>query len=222
MCEKFRFVSGIDETALSCEMGLYFEFGTDYNGYPTGCPGFDVTPFDGNATTYDEKWSNVPSGIKADPQCPKQMLAVPETAQPTHWYMETYAREQELWFRDFQSVLDKMMINGYPEVELWPIVDQWTGVSCSPRGTYYSQCWHECTFLDEEFIIESSLDQRVVQYNETNQYNPIEIWERVEGDPMQHWKWCSNTDGARVALNVGSNMGLEVSGIGAWIQGKQD
>ena len=36
MCEKFRFVTGLDETALSCEMGLYFEFGTDYNGYPTG------------------------------------------------------------------------------------------------------------------------------------------------------------------------------------------
>ena len=216
MCEKFRFVTGLDETALNCEMGLYFEFGTDYNGYPTGCPGFDVTPFDGNSSSYDEMWSNVPSGVKADPQCPKQMLSVPESAQPTHWYMETYAREQELWFRDFESVLDKMMMNGYPEGESWPVVDQWTGVSCSPRGADYSQCWHECTFSDQEVFIESQLDQRVIQVNEST--GSIEIWERVEGNPMQHWKWCSNTEGHQLAVNVGSNMALEVSGIGAWIQ----
>ena len=103
------------------------------------------------------------------------------------------AREQELWFRDFASVLDKMMMNGYPEGESWPVVDQWTGVSCSPRGADYSQCWHECTFSDQEVFIESQLDLRVIQVNESN--GSIEIWEREEGNPMQHWKWCENTEG---------------------------
>ena len=37
-CETFRLISGIDETALTCEMGLYFEFQNN-DGFPTGCPG---------------------------------------------------------------------------------------------------------------------------------------------------------------------------------------
>ena len=40
------FISGIDEMALPCEMGLYFEFQNRGNGYPTGCPGF--VDFDGS------------------------------------------------------------------------------------------------------------------------------------------------------------------------------
>ena len=28
-CERYRFVSGIDETAMSCEIGLYFDFEKD-------------------------------------------------------------------------------------------------------------------------------------------------------------------------------------------------
>ena len=38
-CEAFRFISGIDEMALPCEMGLYFDFKNAGNGFPTGCPG---------------------------------------------------------------------------------------------------------------------------------------------------------------------------------------
>ena len=44
-CESYRFISGIDEMALPCEMGLYFEFQNRGNGFPTGCPGF--VDFDG-------------------------------------------------------------------------------------------------------------------------------------------------------------------------------
>ena len=75
-----------------------------------------------------------PESVKADPQCPLQTLSVPSSDNPTSWYMETYAREQHLWMRDFAEVLDKMMTNGYPDGASWPAVDQWTDVSCSPRG----------------------------------------------------------------------------------------
>ena len=58
----------------------------------------------------------------------------------------------------------------------------------------------------------------MIQVNEST--GSIEIWEKVEADPMQHWKWCSNTEGNRLAVNVGSNKALMVSGIGAWVQGE--
>ena len=40
-CETFHFISGIDEMALTCEMGLYFEFQNN-NSFPTGCPGNNI------------------------------------------------------------------------------------------------------------------------------------------------------------------------------------
>ena len=53
-CEKFRFISGVDEMALSCEMGLYFQFEVK-DGFPTGCPGFAT--FDGKrGKSYAETW----------------------------------------------------------------------------------------------------------------------------------------------------------------------
>ena len=112
-----------------------------------------------------------PESVKADPQCPLQTLSVPSSDNPTSWYMETYAREQHLWMRDFAEVLDKMMTNGYPDGASWPVVDQWTDVSCSPRGAAYSQCWHDCqSFSDQEVVIESKLDLRVLQVNVVSCY----------------------------------------------------
>ena len=35
-CERFRFIPGLDETAGSYEIGLYFEF-QSVDGFPTGC-----------------------------------------------------------------------------------------------------------------------------------------------------------------------------------------
>ena len=39
-CERFRFISGIDETAGSYEIGLWFKF-KSIDGFPTGCKGFN-------------------------------------------------------------------------------------------------------------------------------------------------------------------------------------
>ena len=40
-CEKYIFVSGLDEVALPCEIGLYFDFNVTDDGIPYGCPGLD-------------------------------------------------------------------------------------------------------------------------------------------------------------------------------------
>lgn len=37
----YRFISGLDEMALPCEMGLYFDFNVTADGTPSGCPGFE-------------------------------------------------------------------------------------------------------------------------------------------------------------------------------------
>ena len=222
MCERFRYISGLDEMALTAEMGLYFAFQDNGNGYPSGCPGFDLMPFDGNFTRWSETWSCIPESVKADPQCPLQMLSVPASDNPTSWYMETYAREQHMWLRDFANVLDKMMTNGYEDGSSWPIVDQWTGVSCSPRGAEYSQCWHNCQSIpDQEVVIESYLDYKVVQVN--NNTGELVMWDREQGNPWQHWRWCTNIDGAQLAINVGSSETLlQVHGIAAWGVGKDE
>ena len=51
----------------------------------------------------------------------------------------------------------------------------------------------------------------------------LEMWEREEGNPWQHWRWGTNVDGDQLALNVGSEETLlQVYGIGAWRQGAAD
>ena len=39
-CEAYRFISGVDEMAMSCEMGLYYDFKVSDDGIPYGCDGF--------------------------------------------------------------------------------------------------------------------------------------------------------------------------------------
>ncbi len=36
------FVDGLDEMALPCEMGLYFDFKVTDDGIPYGCPGLEI------------------------------------------------------------------------------------------------------------------------------------------------------------------------------------
>ena len=71
-CEAYRFISGIDEMALPCEMGLYFDF-QNKDGFPTGCPGF--AEFDGSQTEYWRTWSNLPSGKAGYLACKYQCKA---------------------------------------------------------------------------------------------------------------------------------------------------
>merc|ERR1719464_2547583 len=38
---EWKFVVGIDETMLPCEIGLYLDFNVNESGLPSGCPGFE-------------------------------------------------------------------------------------------------------------------------------------------------------------------------------------
>lgn len=63
--------------------------------------------------------------IKADPQCNLQSLSLPTTDNSTSWYMREYAVDQDRFIRDFVSVFDKMLANGYKSLSAGP--DQTTG-----------------------------------------------------------------------------------------------
>ena len=49
-CERWRFILGVDEMALPCEIGMYLDFNVTDDGIPYGCPGFNT------------RWTNL--GIK--------------------------------------------------------------------------------------------------------------------------------------------------------------
>ena len=55
---KWKFVMGLDETALRCEMGLYMDFQVDTSGIPSGFSGFEDLNM--------EKWG----GMFGHGQCP--------------------------------------------------------------------------------------------------------------------------------------------------------
>jgi len=128
-CEAWRFVVGLDETALSAEMGFYFKFQVNStNGIAYGCPGFENF----NA----EKWGLVPGvGLKnyqwtwttaqingvwtnAEPQCMLNTDVDPPGDIPLHKIVEQYADDQTAWVADFFPVLEKMLANGYSDADL--------------------------------------------------------------------------------------------------------
>ena len=56
-CERYSFISGLDEMALPSEIGLYFDFNVTNDGIPFGCPGlekFDSVHFNMSKTLYYE------------------------------------------------------------------------------------------------------------------------------------------------------------------------
>jgi len=94
------------ETAMNAEMGLVYDFEVTEDGYPTGCPGIPES-FNGAAIKAGGN-----RGV-SNPRCPKQMLAEPPTDKPVSDYVQDYALDRGLWFRDYAAVLEKMLSNGY-------------------------------------------------------------------------------------------------------------
>ena len=212
-CESYRFISGIDEMALPCEMGLYFEFQNRGNGFPTGCPGFEN--FRSTGTTYGQSWSNI-NGIKADPQCNLQSLSLPASDNSTSWYMREYAVDQDRFIRDFVAVFDKMLSNGSPALQTGP--DQSSGVICTSQSKarnwgIMTQCWEEGILDDHtQYVIISRLDGRAVQLNRTT--GEAQMMIRDDSSNWQKWRLKVNADGvSRQFVNVGNNQSLSVRGI---------
>merc|ERR1712018_833341 len=66
-CEMYRFISGVDEMALSCEMGLYYDFNVTDDGIPYGCDGFTEGWVNNDTRIAGHRW--------ALPDCPKNMMS---------------------------------------------------------------------------------------------------------------------------------------------------
>ena len=90
-CESYKF-SKDPEVAINAEMGLVIDFEVDDNGYPYGCPGFEDFNYENILMT-----GHTTGVIKADPICPKQMLAEPSTAKPVSDFVQDYADDRNLW-----------------------------------------------------------------------------------------------------------------------------
>merc|ERR1719232_1724602 len=214
-CEAYRFISGIDEMALPCEMGLYFEFQNRGNGFPTGCPGF--ANFDG---TNWQTWSSI-NWVKADPQCNLQSLSLPASDNSTSWYMREYAVNQDRFIRDFVAVFDKMLSNGYNSLSAGPEV---TGVTCTAQNKARSgaQCWQEGVLDDSvQYRIVSKLDSRVVQMDTAT--GAARMMTRDDASEQQKWMMKVNSD--RVSgqfVNVGSNKVLSVKGMSDFTRNTPD
>jgi len=214
-CEAYRFISGIDEMALPCEMGLYFEFQNRGNGFPTGCPGLEN--FDG---TNWQTWSSI-NWVKADPQCNLQPMSLPAEDQPTSWYMREYAVNQTRFIDDFISAFDKMLSNGY--TSLSQSEDQSTGIECTsqPDSVHFSQCY-ESGSLDEntQYIIINQLDNRVVQMSENG---AAQMATRDDTNMSQRWmlKAGSGNVPRGQFVNVANNKLLTIYGLSDFTIGLQ-
>ena len=134
-CERFRFIPGLDETAGSYEIGLYFKF-QSVDGFPTGCEGFNWR--EGRRSGF----SSIEGKAWEDPGCPLQTLASPASAPPTSWYMKHYAGHQEAWLTDFAAAYDKMSSNGYGAGSLALVEAALEATDCTGQlDLDYSQCW---------------------------------------------------------------------------------
>ena len=128
-CERYRLVSGIDETAMSSEIGLYFDFKVTEDGIPYGCPGMETFKSDNFNKSYSFTWSTTPKRsnpdptnprhwLKADPNCPPNTSELPKGSTPLHLIFEEYAKDQNKWITDFISAYEKMISNGYEDEDL--------------------------------------------------------------------------------------------------------
>ena len=127
-CERWAFNFGIDEMALSAEMGLYFDFKVTPDGVPYDCPGFDLFTSENWLKSYkmgsqNRKYyvhSSMPTKenpevedyVKADPECPLNKMEV-GGSDPLHEIFEEYAKDQDKWISDFIPTFEKMLANGY-------------------------------------------------------------------------------------------------------------
>ena len=83
----------------------------------------------------------------AKPECPKNMMSVPEGATPLSTVFEEYAADQEKWYLDFVDVLEKMLGNGYDEESLVSAPDHATNVICPRQNPWdwrkFYNCYHD-------------------------------------------------------------------------------
>ena len=145
-CEYSHFIFGKDETALSVDMGLMWNFNVDRYGFPSGCPGLatfypsanrfsdwtcgiDGRPwFDDASLSFDDPnltrtttndWTS--RGCPMD--CPVQDYQYPGDGATLAAHVERFADDQAAWIEEFIPAMEKLVANGYSADALvvsWP------------------------------------------------------------------------------------------------------
>jgi len=115
--ETWRFIRNRDETGTTSDMGMYYDFQVDQQGFPFGCPELDNA-----AWTW---WKTMDTGVgnnaylklrsnhNVDHGCGYQMHAEPVGSTPLHELVEEFADDKKAFFHAFVPAFEKMLSNGY-------------------------------------------------------------------------------------------------------------
>jgi len=219
-CERMRFISGADEIALNCEMGLYKDFKVDDDGVIFGCRGLEVF----NASmrgTANSVWSTPPGGWgPMEPECGKQMIEYPAgSGDPLYSIFEEYAAKQENFIHDFVIAMEKMTANGYPE-GLTNAPDHWTGVTCVEPldiNTAVTCFKPEAAGSGEPMFFQSQSSKTpgwALQHDEDTGKLLVGPVEDAENPTLwQQWVWSES--GAQL-INLGTGIPMAVDGFSSF------
>jgi hypothetical protein len=118
--EDWRFVWGRDESGTSSDMGMYYDFHVDEQGFPYGCADLDWAQFVGfgNATPRNPGIGNrnylkARTNFNVDHGCNLQPHAEPPGSQPLHEIVEEFADDKQAFMDVFVHSMAKMLANGY-------------------------------------------------------------------------------------------------------------
>jgi len=121
--EYWRFIWGRDEAAANADMGMYYDFLIDEDGFPYNCPLLDKE--EGEYFSVPEgagkggwNYMKMKTNANVGHGCGKQEHAEPCGSTPLYQLVEEFAEDKEKWLEVFVPTLEKMLRNGYGDGEL--------------------------------------------------------------------------------------------------------
>jgi hypothetical protein len=212
-CERYRFISGRDEIAMNCEIGLYLDFNVEENGSPSGCAGLEHFA----AAMGDPcqiVWSKEPgTNRKGEPGCSRQGYAEPTGSQPVSEFMELYANNQTAWINDYILAHEKMVRNGYPNgLNTHP---ENTEILCPlPTGHNHAYCYLNSPGEGPIFMIGSRHTNHAGKVVEPNPDLGVLQMRPNTGAMTQQWQWSAS---GNQLINVATGLPLAVRGQTLWV-----
>jgi len=116
--ERWRFVWGRDETGSNADMGLYYDFKVDEDGFPYGCDDLDKAPwrYRGKRGIGNNGYLKARTNLNVDHGCELQKHAEPASSTPLHKIVEEFADDKVAWLKEFVPTFEKMISNGYSDL----------------------------------------------------------------------------------------------------------
>jgi len=105
--EFWRFIYARDEAGTHADMGMYYDFKVDQDGFPYGCKDLD-----NGGTAYLKRVTNQ----NTDHGCGFQRHAEPAGSTPLYKIVEEFADDKDAWLKVFVPTLEKMLSNGYSDL----------------------------------------------------------------------------------------------------------